>query len=526
MDPLTVKLASMRLAPRAGRHVGPPRNDGPSDDRPLPVRRGDSSRRTPRPTTPSAWSTLPHLGVCYEPLAPAGRGAGPRRARPAAGRAAAAVPGHAVQVLAAARRRVGRDLPPRGPVPAGVLPPGRQRGQPRNSNSGSSGATRKAGLRFADCVTFVPTLDRARFFGLMQRAHLMLDTLGFSGFNTAIQAIECGLPVVSREGEFMRGRLGSGILRRMGMDALVATTDAAYVELAVTLARDARAARASGATKCSRAAACCSAISSPCARSSASSNRPPRPAGQCKLRAVAAAFANRMMEAKPLSRIVLGLTGGIAAYKAAELTRLFVKEGVARRRLHDRSRVPLHHPADAAGAVRPAGAHRPLGLRRRQRDGPHRPVARRRCDRRRAGLGGLPREDRQRPRRRPPVHADARARLPAVRRARDESADVGERREPAQRRDARRRRRRSCSAPAVGDQACGETGDGRMLEPEEIFAAVDRVARSRSSSPASACCSPRARRSKRSIRCAASPTRARARWASRSRRRPPRPARS
>ena len=36
----------------------------------------------------------------------------------------------------------------------------------------------------------------------------------------------------------MRGRLGSGILRRMGMDALVATTDADYVELVVTLAQD------------------------------------------------------------------------------------------------------------------------------------------------------------------------------------------------------------------------------------------------------------------------------------------------
>lgn len=96
----------------------------------------------------------------------------------------------------------------------------------------------KAGLRFADCVTFIPMLDRPRHFGLMQRADLMLDTLGVSGFDAVIQAIECGLPVVSREGEFMRGRLGSGILRRMGMDALVATTDTGYVELAATLAQD------------------------------------------------------------------------------------------------------------------------------------------------------------------------------------------------------------------------------------------------------------------------------------------------
>jgi phosphopantothenoylcysteine synthetase/decarboxylase len=32
---------------------------------------------------------------------------------------------------------------------------------------------------------------------------------------------------------------------------------------------------------------------------------------------------------RPLTRVVLGVTGGIAAFKAAELARLFVKDGVA-----------------------------------------------------------------------------------------------------------------------------------------------------------------------------------------------------
>ncbi len=32
---------------------------------------------------------------------------------------------------------------------------------------------------------------------------------------------------------------------------------------------------------------------------------------------------------KSLGRVVLGITGGIAAYKAAELTRLLVKAGIA-----------------------------------------------------------------------------------------------------------------------------------------------------------------------------------------------------
>jgi phosphopantothenoylcysteine decarboxylase/phosphopantothenate--cysteine ligase len=36
-----------------------------------------------------------------------------------------------------------------------------------------------------------------------------------------------------------------------------------------------------------------------------------------------------LLAPRPLKRVVLGLTGGIAAYKAAELTRLLVKEGIA-----------------------------------------------------------------------------------------------------------------------------------------------------------------------------------------------------
>jgi len=33
-------------------------------------------------------------------------------------------------------------------------------------------------------------------------------------------------------------------------------------------------------------------------------------------------------EVPPLNRVVLGVTGGIAAYKTAELTRLLVKAGI------------------------------------------------------------------------------------------------------------------------------------------------------------------------------------------------------
>jgi predicted O-linked N-acetylglucosamine transferase (SPINDLY family) len=54
-----------------------------------------------------------------------------------------------------------------------------------------------------------------------------------------MQAVECGLPCVTYEGRFLRGRLGSGILRRLGMPELIATNPDAYVDLAVRLAADA-----------------------------------------------------------------------------------------------------------------------------------------------------------------------------------------------------------------------------------------------------------------------------------------------
>jgi predicted O-linked N-acetylglucosamine transferase (SPINDLY family) len=96
----------------------------------------------------------------------------------------------------------------------------------------------RAGLSYERHVTFLPWQSLERFHGLLADADLYLDSLGFSGFNTALQAVQCGLPVVAREGRFMRGRLASGILRRMGMTELVALSDDDYIELVVALARD------------------------------------------------------------------------------------------------------------------------------------------------------------------------------------------------------------------------------------------------------------------------------------------------
>ena len=96
----------------------------------------------------------------------------------------------------------------------------------------------KAGVDYDRTIAWVPTLDRGRFFGLMQRSTAVLDTIGFSGFNTALQALEAGLPVVAFEGEFMRGRLASGPLRHLGLDELVATTAEQYADIALRLVEE------------------------------------------------------------------------------------------------------------------------------------------------------------------------------------------------------------------------------------------------------------------------------------------------
>jgi predicted O-linked N-acetylglucosamine transferase (SPINDLY family) len=94
------------------------------------------------------------------------------------------------------------------------------------------------GLNIDEHVVFIPWLNGPAFDGLLDRADVFLDTIGFSGFNTAMQAVERGIPIVTREGRFLRGRLASGILRRMGLQELIAASEEDYVSLAVKLMRD------------------------------------------------------------------------------------------------------------------------------------------------------------------------------------------------------------------------------------------------------------------------------------------------
>ena len=71
-----------------------------------------------------------------------------------------------------------------------------------------------------------------RFAAASAQCDLMLDSIGWSGGNTTLEALAQDLPVVTFEGALMRGRVSAGILRMMGMPETVGETVDDYVALA------------------------------------------------------------------------------------------------------------------------------------------------------------------------------------------------------------------------------------------------------------------------------------------------------
>jgi len=87
-----------------------------------------------------------------------------------------------------------------------------------------------AGVDADSTLRFLPWQSQAAFFAWLDRADVFLDTPGFSGFNTVMQALERGAPVVAWEGRFMRGRFASGVLRQAGLSPWIAADAAGYLE--------------------------------------------------------------------------------------------------------------------------------------------------------------------------------------------------------------------------------------------------------------------------------------------------------
>ena len=84
----------------------------------------------------------------------------------------------------------------------------------------------------------LPQLSTFDYWTLNLLSDVFLDSQEWSGGVTALEAIACGLPIVTLPGRFMRGRHSYGILRQLGVTETIASDKASYVDIAVRLGVD------------------------------------------------------------------------------------------------------------------------------------------------------------------------------------------------------------------------------------------------------------------------------------------------
>ena len=95
------------------------------------------------------------------------------------------------------------------------------------------------GLDPAQTLRFLPSQDYPSYLGAVARATLILDTPGFSGGATSLDAFHVGAPVLTWKQSMARGRQTAGMLAMMGIDGLVANDAQDYIDKAVKLIADA-----------------------------------------------------------------------------------------------------------------------------------------------------------------------------------------------------------------------------------------------------------------------------------------------
>ena len=93
-------------------------------------------------------------------------------------------------------------------------------------------------LNADDYCVFVPFLSQQEYFELNLVCDIFLDSLAWSGGNTTLEALACNLPVVTYPCEFMRGRHSYGILRMLGVNETIASSEQEYIDIAVKLGKD------------------------------------------------------------------------------------------------------------------------------------------------------------------------------------------------------------------------------------------------------------------------------------------------
>jgi predicted O-linked N-acetylglucosamine transferase (SPINDLY family) len=95
-----------------------------------------------------------------------------------------------------------------------------------------------AGLRADKYCVFLDRLSQSKFVAAAGLSDIFLDSIGWSGCNSALESLPHNLPIVTTPGAFMRGRHSAAILQMMGVSETIADTIDDYVSIAVRLANN------------------------------------------------------------------------------------------------------------------------------------------------------------------------------------------------------------------------------------------------------------------------------------------------
>jgi protein O-GlcNAc transferase len=237
MDPMALRLASLRLAPVQCMGWSHPETSGlPTIDYFL----GNELMETPDGDEhyTEKLMRLPHLGVCYIPfhIEPA------RVSREDFGLSPSAHVYFCGQFLPKYLPRYDEVFPRIAAEVRGCqfvfigFPKGdyiTERFRHRLSE-----AFRRLGMKAEDHVVILPYMDTRRYQALNLVADVFLDSIGWNGCNTTLEAIACNLPVVTMPGRLMRERHSFGILAMMGATETITRDVDDYIALAVRLGKE------------------------------------------------------------------------------------------------------------------------------------------------------------------------------------------------------------------------------------------------------------------------------------------------
>ncbi len=95
----------------------------------------------------------------------------------------------------------------------------------------------QSGVDYARRVTTMGNLAREDYLALHRAADVGLDTFGFSGGSTTLDALSVGLPIVTLEGPFLRGRQSAAMIRHLGQAADIAQSEEQFVKIAQAVSR-------------------------------------------------------------------------------------------------------------------------------------------------------------------------------------------------------------------------------------------------------------------------------------------------